>query len=109
VARLRSAWLDLLKELSAFGVVGASCFVLDVALFQLLYGVLGTSPVLAKLVSTLVSMTAAYAGHRYWSFAHRARTGLRREYLLFATCGSCTARSVRTTRSSCKRRTCRRS
>jgi putative flippase GtrA len=73
------------NELSAFGVVGAACFVLDIALFQLLYGALGASPVLAKLVSTLVSMTAAYAGHRYWSFAHRARTGLRREYLLFAT------------------------
>ena len=29
-------------------------------------------------------MTAAYIGHRYWSFSHRARTGLRREFLLFA-------------------------
>ena len=29
-------------------------------------------------------MTVAYFGHRYWSFSHRARTGLRREYVLFA-------------------------
>jgi putative flippase GtrA len=29
-------------------------------------------------------MTVAYFAHRYWSFSHRARTGLRREYLLFA-------------------------
>ena len=29
-------------------------------------------------------MTVAYVGHRYWSFSHRARTGLRREYVLFA-------------------------
>jgi putative flippase GtrA len=28
-------------------------------------------------------MTVAYFAHRYWSFSHRARTGLRREYLLF--------------------------
>ena len=81
--RLRSSWRQLLKELSAFGVVGASCFVLDVSLFQLLYAVVGTGAILAKLCSTLVSTTAAYLGHRYWSFSHRARTGLRREYLLF--------------------------
>jgi putative flippase GtrA len=29
-------------------------------------------------------MTVAYFAHRYWSFSHRARTGLRREYLMFA-------------------------
>ena len=29
-------------------------------------------------------MTVAYLGHRYWSFSHRAHTGLPREYLLFA-------------------------
>ena len=72
------------KELGAFGVVGAACFLLDVALFQVLYAVVGADAVLAKLLATLVSMTAAYLGHRYWSFSHRARTGLRREYLLFA-------------------------
>jgi putative flippase GtrA len=83
VRRLRSSWRQLVKELSAFGVVGASCFVLDVSLFQLLYAVVGTGAIPAKLGSTLVSTTAAYLGHRYWSFSHRARTGLRREYLLF--------------------------
>jgi putative flippase GtrA len=81
---LRTTWRLLAKELGAFGVVGAACFVLDVALFQVLYAVVGTDAVLAKLLATLVSMTAAYVGHRYWSFSHRARTGLRREYLLFA-------------------------
>ena len=40
--------------------------------------------VTSKLIATVVSMTVAYVGHRYWSFSHRARTGLRREYLLFA-------------------------
>jgi putative flippase GtrA len=73
----------LAKELGAFGVVGAVCFALDIVLFQVLYAYVGTDAVLAKLLSTLVSMTAAYFGHRYWSFSHRARTGMRREYLLF--------------------------
>ncbi|MCW2584210.1 MAG: conserved rane protein of unknown function [Klenkia sp.] len=77
-------WRLLLKELSAFGVVGAACLVLDLGLFQLLYGHLGVGAVTAKLASTLVSMTVAYVAHRYWSFAHRQRTGVGREYLLFA-------------------------
>jgi putative flippase GtrA len=81
--RADTTWRLLLKEVSAFGVVGAACFVLDVGLFQLLYAHLGVGAVAAKLASTLVSMTAAYFGHRHWSFSHRARTGLRREYLLF--------------------------
>ena len=82
-SRLTRTWRLLLKEISAFGVVGAACFVLDVGLFQVLYVHAGVGAVLAKLISTLVSTTAAYFGHRHWSFSHRARTGLRREYALF--------------------------
>jgi putative flippase GtrA len=84
ISRLQGTWRLLAKELGAFGVVGAACFLLDVALFHVLYAVAGVDAVIAKLLATLVSMTAAYAGHRYWSFSHRARTGVRREYLLFA-------------------------
>jgi putative flippase GtrA len=83
-SRLRTTWRLLAKELGAFGIVGAACFLLDVALFHVLYAVGGVDAVLAKLLATLVSMTVAYVGHRYWSFSHRARTGVRREYLLFA-------------------------
>lgn len=82
-ARLVAGRRLLVKELSAFGVVGLVCFVIDLGLFQLLYGPLDTGPVTAKLVSTLVSMTVAYFAHRHWSFSHRARTGLRREYSIF--------------------------
>jgi putative flippase GtrA len=74
----------LLKELSAFGVVGAVCFALDLGLFQVLYTSAGVGAVAAKYGSTVVSTTVAYLGHRYWSFSHRARTGVRREYALFA-------------------------
>ncbi|WP_369140029.1 GtrA family protein [Modestobacter versicolor] len=79
-----STWRLVIKELGAFGVVGAFCFVLDLAIFQLLYAHMDVGAVTAKLISTLVSMTVAYVGHRYWSFSHRARTGLGREYVLFA-------------------------
>ena len=74
----------LVKELGAFGVVGGVCFVIDIGLFQLLYAHAGVGAVTSKLVSTVVSMTIAYVAHRYWSFSHRARTGVRREYALFA-------------------------
>lgn len=72
-----------MKELSAFGVVGGACFAIDLALFQALYAHVGLGAVTSKLLSTVVSMTAAYFAHRHWSFAHRARTGLKREYTLF--------------------------
>ena len=81
--RLRLSWRIVVKELSAFGVVGAACFAIDLALFQAFYAHVGLGAVTSKLLSTVVSMTAAYFAHRYWSFSHRARTGLRREYLLF--------------------------
>ena len=82
--RLNTTWRLLLKELGAFGVVGSACFVLDVGLFQLLYVHVGLGAVTSKLLSTLVSMTVAYVAHRQWSFSHRARTSVRREYLVFA-------------------------
>jgi putative flippase GtrA len=72
-----------LRELTAFGVVGAACFLIDVAVFQFLYVHMGVDAVVTKFVATTVSMTAAFVGHRFWSFSGRARTGLRREYLRF--------------------------
>jgi putative flippase GtrA len=82
--RMDTTWRLLIKELSAFGVVGATCFAIDVVLFQVLYAHAGFGAVTAKFLATMVSMTVAYFAHRYWSFSHRARTGVRREYLLFA-------------------------
>jgi putative flippase GtrA len=74
----------LVKELGAFGVVGAVCFLIQVGVFQLLYAHLGVGAVTSNLVATVVSMTAAYLGHRYWSFSHRERSSIGREYVLFA-------------------------
>lgn len=73
----------LLKELGAFGVVGGLAFLVDVGLFQLLYGN-GLGAITAKAASTLVSMTVAYIGNRFWSFSHRSTMSVRREFLIFA-------------------------
>src|SRR4051812_10202733 len=77
---LRSSWRILLKEVSAFGVVGGLAFVIDIGLFALLapYGALK-----AKAVSTIASTTFAYFGNRHWSFSHRARTSIGRETSYF--------------------------
>lgn len=81
--RWRTTWRLLLKELSGFGVVGAASFLVDIGLFQVLYDHVGMGAVLAKTLASLVSMTAAYLGHRYWSFSHRGRTTPVREYGVF--------------------------
>lgn len=78
-ARSRS----LVRELGAFGIVGLVNLGVDVGLFNLLHFTLGIGPLTSKLVATGVSVTSAYVMHRQWSFSHRARTGVRREYPLF--------------------------
>jgi putative flippase GtrA len=77
---LRGSWRILLKELSAFGLVGALSFVIDLGLFALLqkHGALK-----ANCVSTIVSTAFAYVGNRHLSFSHRARTSLGRETAFF--------------------------
>lgn len=72
-----------LKELGAFGVVGAIAFAVDISLFQLLYGHLDVGAVTAKTLATLVSMSVAFLGHRNWAFAHRDKTTVRRSFSLF--------------------------
>lgn len=72
----------LVHELAKFGVVGACCFVVDVTVFNVLLGATD-KPLTSKAVSTVIAATLSYVGNRHWSFRHRARSGLRREYTLF--------------------------
>lgn len=80
----------LVRELMKFGVVGSVALVVDVGVFNaLLYAGAGGSgpldghPLTAKTIATTLATTVAYAGNRIWTFRHRSRSGLRREYLLF--------------------------
>jgi putative flippase GtrA len=74
-------------EIAKFGIVGAINYVLDVGLFNLLiapsFGPLDHKPITAKAVSTVVAATSSYFMNRHWTWRHRARTGVRREYTLF--------------------------
>lgn len=78
-ARLRV----LVKEVSAFLVVGGVNFGVDLAVYQFTYTQLHQGALVSKVVSTVVTSTLAYFLHRHWSFSHRARTGLQREFVLF--------------------------
>ncbi|MGB7979721.1 MAG: GtrA family protein [Candidatus Nanopelagicales bacterium] len=71
-------------EVAKFGTVGAIAFVIDVGLFNVLRaGILADSPLTAKTISVLVATTFAFLANRHWTYRDRARTGYRRESLLF--------------------------
>ena len=77
-AHLRS----LVGEVLKFGVVGVGGVVVDIALFNVLEHA-HVGPATSKAGSTTVAAVLSYFANRHWSFAHRARTGLRRELPLF--------------------------
>ena len=79
-AHIRSSWRILLKEISAFGLVGAIGFIIDVSLFNLFFD---QGQIIAKTISTAVATVVTYAGNRYFSFSHRARSGIGRETSIF--------------------------
>ena len=73
----------LYRELMKFGVVGAVAFVVDVGVFNFVRLVIELGPLTSKTVSVVLATTVAYVGNRAWTFRHRDRRGLRREYTLF--------------------------
>ena len=72
----------LFSELAKFGTVGAVSFLVDLAIFNAVLHLID-KPLTAKIVSTLFSATNAFLLNRAWSFKHRERTTMRREYGLF--------------------------
>ena len=81
--RLSTPWQVLAKEIAAFGVVGVVNLFVDIGLFNLVHFRIGLGPTTSNIISTGVATTISYFANRHWSFSHRARTGLRREYVLF--------------------------
>ncbi|MGX7680765.1 GtrA family protein [Jatrophihabitans sp. DSM 45814] len=79
IGRLRGPWRLLVKEIAAFGLIGAVSFVIELGLFNVILSQENVGPLKAKLVATIVATTFAYFGNRYLSFSHRARTSIGRE------------------------------
>src|SRR5215217_2731514 len=83
MGRTYDRWRHLVHEMAKFGIVGAVNTVLDFGLANLLYLGLGWPSLGSKTASVAVAATSSYFMNRHWTFRHRARTGLRREYTLF--------------------------
>jgi len=80
--RLEHRLRGVLSELAKFGTVGALSLVVDVTIFNAVLLVLD-KPLTAKVISTVFSATNAFLLNRAWSFKHRVRTDVRREYGMF--------------------------
>lgn len=72
----------LVHELGKFGAVGAISFVVDFVAFNVALAK-GVEPLAAKTLSTVVAATVAFVGNRFWTWRHRERSGLAREYALY--------------------------
>ena len=72
----------VVSELAKFGTVGALSLLVDLAIFNAVLTVLD-KPLTAKVISTVFSATNAFVLNRAWSFKHRVRTDVRREYGMF--------------------------
>jgi putative flippase GtrA len=84
VRHLYDSFEHLIHEIGKFGVVGAVNYVLDVGLFNLLLANgLHHKPLTAKAISTVVAATSSYFMNRHWTWRHRARIGVVREYGTF--------------------------
>lgn len=84
VTGLQDRFGHLVHELAKFGVVGAVAYLVDLITFNVLRsGAMDDRPLTAKIISTVAATTVAFVGNRHWTFRHRERAGLRREYVLF--------------------------
>lgn len=88
--KTRESLASLWRELAKFGIVGLSSLVVDIGLFNFLrfsgpdgQGPMYDRPISSKILSVAVATTIAYLGNRYWTFRHRGRTNIGREYLMF--------------------------
>ncbi len=83
VRALYERFAHLARELGKFGVVGAMCYVIDVAVFNVCLVVFGWPWFPSLIASTMVATTIAFVGNRFWTWRDRERTALHREYGLY--------------------------
>jgi putative flippase GtrA len=82
VKRLYQRFRDIVHELGKFGVVGTVAIVIDPVLLTTLM-LYGMETITAGVIATIIAATVAFVGNRFWTWRHRQRSGLGREYLLY--------------------------
>lgn len=80
---LYARWRVLVHELAKFGIVGAINTIVHFGLLNLMVLWLGLRPLVANGIAIAVAATSSYFMNREWTFRHRARSGVGREYSLF--------------------------
>ena len=83
LSRLPQRFHSITDEIAKFGTIGLINVGVNFAVFNALLGLVHNSEVKAKAAATLVAATSAYFLNRYWTYRHRPKTSLRREYALF--------------------------
>jgi putative flippase GtrA len=83
VRRLYDRFEHLIHELGKFGTVGTFAYLVDTVLYKVMLDALHVETLTAKTLATVVSATVAFIGNRFWTWRHRARSGLHREYALY--------------------------
>jgi putative flippase GtrA len=83
LSRVPERFHAITDEVAKFGTVGLINLGVNFAVFNALLVAVSGSEVKAKAVATVVATTCAYFLNRYWTYRHRPKSTLRREYSLF--------------------------
>jgi putative flippase GtrA len=83
VRSLYHRFAHLVHEVSKFGVVGIVAFVVDLTVFNVLNYRMGVESLTSATISMVLGSSVAFVGNRFWTWRHRERSGLRREYALY--------------------------
>lgn len=74
----------LFHEALKFGAVGGVNAVINFAVFNaLILTIFAEGQLKANVIATVVATTASYLMNRHWTFRHRSRSAMHREYVLF--------------------------
>lgn len=84
VTHLYASFRHLIHEIARFGVVGGLAYVFTVVLSNWLrYGSPGLGPLSSLGIAMILAASFSYFANRHWTWRHKARTGVSREYGLF--------------------------
>lgn len=73
----------LIHEVAKFGTVGGVAYIVQLAATNAFWWVFDMPVLLGQALGVLCATIVAFFGNRFWTFRHRARSGLLREYALF--------------------------
>lgn len=82
IRRLYARFQSIIHELGKFGVVGLTAYIVDSGVYALLLYA-GLETLVSKTIATVIAATVAFIGNRFWTWRHRPRSSLTKEYLLY--------------------------